>query len=147
MESENEIETHNCGHCKFHLPNKATGYGCTQPPKITSGKGKGTRAYWLCRCKECSYNGKGRVAEDGENCKCFSDRYINDKVFYEWLANCNDGALNSSGYWKRCIIKGTRYEVYRFRLGKEYKYFYGTTRNEAKEKYDEFVKEWKSKNG
>ena len=75
-----------CGKCMHHLP-----YGKPsekEPKEITSGKGKGKKAYWVCKCKDSKYYNTGRISEDGVKCTRFINRYESDKNTDLWVNKC-----------------------------------------------------------
>lgn len=72
-----------CGSCMHFIPTHSV-----VPKKITRGKGKGHYGYWKCSCKESSYCGKCRVADDGARCPNYSDRYADIYLVDEWVKKC-----------------------------------------------------------
>ena len=72
------------------LPNNQRDYkfGDNAIPKIRSGKGRGQKAYWLCKCKDSPYYGQGRIAEDGADCEHFDNAYETPDKTLKWVENC-----------------------------------------------------------
>lgn len=103
----NEVARENpcCGYCMFLLPNtdREFEYGCNQPGKMVSGKGKGQRAYWMCKCESAEDFHKGRVYDDGTQCKHFRSKYDDDEKTNEWIAKCYEERNNR----KKARIKKT----------------------------------------